>query len=218
MIVNKIEGELMVVIYLIRHSEQLRDNGIMNTEDDSQQINEKIILSIVGEEKAKKLSELNELQDIDVIWSSSYVRAKQTAKYIAYKNNIDINIDCRFNERKLGNLNNLKELGKSKKFSFTEEQMLDIYLKNEYGESCQEVNQRMSIAIKEIIENNEDKRVAIVTHGAAMKFYLMNFCSLNNERKLVYRNQILDFSSPSIIKLVFDKEKLNSLKNININI
>lgn len=208
----------MVVIYLIRHSEQLRDNGIMNTEDDSQQINEKIILSIVGEEKAKKLSELNELQDIDVIWSSSYVRAKQTAKYIAYKNNLDINIDCRFNERKLGNLNNLKELGKSKKFSFTEEQILDIYLKNEYGESCQEVNQRMSIAIKEIIENNEDKRVAIVTHGAAMKFYLMNFCSLNNERKLVYRNQILDFSSPSIIKLVFDREKLVNLKNININI
>lgn len=207
----------MTIIYLIRHSEQLKENGIINTEDSDQLINEKIILSIDGEEKAKKLSELDELQDIDVIWSSSYVRAKQTAKYIAYKNNLDINIDSRLTERKLGDLDKLKELGKTKKYTFTEEQLLDNCLKNINGESMQEVNQRMSLVINEILKNNENKRIAIISHGASMKFYLMNFCSLNSDRKLVYNNQILDFSSPSVIKLVFDKQKLVSLNNIKLD-
>jgi len=44
----------MTTIYLIRHSEQLRENGVMNLIDDNQIINEKIILSVKGEEKAKK--------------------------------------------------------------------------------------------------------------------------------------------------------------------
>ena len=51
----------MTILYLIRHSLQLRDNGIINSEDSDQLINEKIILSVEGEEKAKKLSEIGEI-------------------------------------------------------------------------------------------------------------------------------------------------------------
>ena len=76
------------VIYLIRHAETVEENGIRNTNEDSQMINEKEILSIRGEEQSKKLSENTELQNIDVIWTSNYIRAKATAKYIAYKNNL----------------------------------------------------------------------------------------------------------------------------------
>ena len=88
-------------IYLIRHSEQLKINGKNIKSEDSQISNEKIILSIDGERKAKEISELEELNNIDVLWSSNYVRAISTAKYIALKNNIEINIDENFNERKL---------------------------------------------------------------------------------------------------------------------
>lgn len=88
-------------IYLIRHSEQLKINGKNIKSEDSQISNEKIILSINGERKAKEISELEELNNIDVLWSSNYVRAISTAKYIALKNNIEINIDENFNERKL---------------------------------------------------------------------------------------------------------------------
>ena len=58
-------------IYLIRHAETVDENGIRNTNEDSQMINEKEILSVQGEEQAKKLSENIELQNIDVIWSSN---------------------------------------------------------------------------------------------------------------------------------------------------
>ena len=204
----------MTIIYLIRHSMQLRENGINNSLDDSQIMNEKIILSVEGEEKAKKLSELDELQNIDIIYSSSYVRAKGTAKYIANKNNLDINIDNRLNERKLGNLEELKKLGNKYNHTFTEEQLLDSNLKNIDGESMIEVKTRMSSFMDEIINNYKDKRIVIVSHGASMRFYLINYCKLNKDIKLEYNGNILDFSSPCIIKLTFDNNKLRNIENI----
>ncbi len=102
------------IIYLIRHSEQLREySNIML----SQEENEKIILSIEGEKKAEKLSLNNELLDIYGIWSSSYSRTVGTAKYIAYKNNLKINIDNRLNERKLRRFRRIKDVRKSQRTS-----------------------------------------------------------------------------------------------------
>ena len=204
----------MTIIYLIRHSQQLRDTGIKKIDENDQITNEKIILSVEGEQKANELSELSELQNIDVIWSSNYVRAKQTAKYFAYKNNLNINIDSNFNERKLGKLFDLKKLVKEFEYPFTKEQLINNQLKNLDGESMQEVKERMTYAIENILKTYENKRIIIVSHGAAMKYYLMNYCQLNDEIELTYNNNILDFSSPSIIKLTFDGDKLIDIKNV----
>ena len=76
--------------------------------------NEKIILSIEGEKKAQELSEKEELKNIDILYSSNYVRAIATAKYIADKNNISINIDERLGERKLRWFSNIRRIGKEK--------------------------------------------------------------------------------------------------------
>ncbi len=103
-------------IYLIRHSEQLRIQS--NVKEDSQIANEKIVLSINGEKKAEEISKLEELKNIDILWCSNYVRAISTAKYIALENNIEINIDENFNERKLRKFNNIKRTGKRQKYIF----------------------------------------------------------------------------------------------------
>ena len=94
------------IIYLLRHSEQYRD---FYNFGDTQLENEKIILSIDGEKKAEELSNNHELENNEIakllnikeLWSSSYSRAIGTAKYIAKKNNLLINIDSRLNERLL---------------------------------------------------------------------------------------------------------------------
>ena len=99
--------EKVTYIYLIRHSEQLR---LKNNEDESQIANEKIILSVDGEKKAEEISKLDELKNIDVLYSSSYVRAIATAKYIALENNIEIIIDKNFNERKLRKFRGFKKI------------------------------------------------------------------------------------------------------------
>ena len=88
-------------VYLIRHSEQLKIMNKIVKNEESQISNEKIILSVEGEKKAQEISKLKELSNIDILWSSNYVRAIATAKYIAKQNNIEINIDESFNERKL---------------------------------------------------------------------------------------------------------------------
>lgn len=199
------------IVYLIRHSEQLKIKGIKNIEEDDQINNEKIILSVEGENKARELSKREELNNIDVIWSSNYVRAISTAKYIAYRNNLEINIDSNFNERKLGNLETLKELGKNKKYSYTEEQLLDEKLKNINGENRVEVNKRMTNVLNKVLKQNEGKNIVIVSHGAAIKFLLMNWCKLNDELKLTYKNSIIDLKSPSLIKLEFNGMNLNDL-------
>ena len=81
------------------HREKFVNKIVKN--ENSQISNEKIILSVTGEKEAEKISELEELKNIDILWSSNHARAIGTAKYIAEKNKIEINIDESFNERKL---------------------------------------------------------------------------------------------------------------------
>lgn len=199
------------IVYLIRHSEQLKIEGIKNIKEESQIKNEKIVLSVSGEVKARELSELEEFNNVDVIWSSNYVRAIATAKYIAYRNNLPINIDTNFNERKLGNLKTLIELGKDKRHTYTEEQLKDENLKNVNGENRIEVNKRMTTSLNKILKDNIGKKVVIVSHGAAIKFLLLNWCDLNENYKLVYNNSIIEVESPSAIKLEFKKESLENM-------
>lgn len=201
-------------VYLIRHSEQLKTR---NEEEQNEQIkNEKIILSVEGEKKAEKLSKIPQLQNIEQLWSSNYVRAISTAKYIAKENNIEINISSKLNERKLGDLETLKEMAKNKKNSYTTEQLLDKKLKNKDGESCKEVLKRMEEKIQEIVEKGPEN-IAIVSHGAAIKFYLSNHCKIDKKINFIYNNEIIikeNLNSPDVMELTFINNELNNIKHI----
>ena len=153
------------IIYLIRHAETIDENGIRNTNEDSQMINEKEILSVYCEEQSKKLSENTELNNIDVIWSSSYTRAKATAKYIANNNNVPINLDSSLSERKLGNLKELGEFMKDKSTRDpSQEQLLDRKFKTSDGESAEDTMQRMTKFFDRILKEYEGNRIAVITH------------------------------------------------------
>ena len=162
------------MIYLIRHAETINENGIRNTNEDSQIINEKEILSVHGEEQSKKLSENTELNNIDIIWSSSYTRAKATAKYIANSNNLPINLDSNLNERKLGNLKELGEFMKNKKTRDpSQEQLLDRKFKTSDGESAEDTRERMTGFFDKILKEYEGKKIAIVSHRRFNKIFLI---------------------------------------------
>ena len=203
------------IIYLIRHAETVNENGIRNTSEDSQLINEKEILSVEGEEQAKKLSSNKELQNIDVIWSSSYTRAKATAKYIANKNNLPFNLDNDLSERKLGNL---KELGEFMKDKATrdpsQEQLLDRTFKTSDGESAEQTRERMNKFFDKILKEYEGKRIAVISHGGSIKFFLLNWCEVNKDVKLVYKDIVLDITSPCLLKMTFRKNKLMNIEQI----
>ena len=203
------------IVYLIRHAETVEENGIRNTDESSQIINEKEILSVYGEEQSKKLSGNKELKNIDVIWTSSYTRAKATAKYIANNNNLCINIDSRLNERKLGNLKELAEFMKNKNTRDpSQEQLLDRKFKTSDGESAEETNQRMTGFFDRILKEYEGKKIVVVSHGGSIKFFLLNWCEVNEDVKLVYKNKILDITSPCLLKMTFRGNKLINIEQL----
>ena len=205
------------IIYLIRHAETIDENGIRNTSEDSQIINEKEILSVEGEEQAKKLSGNEELKNLDIIWSSSYTRAKATAKYIANANNLPINLDDNLSERKLGNLKELGEFMKDKSTRDpSQEQLLNRTFRTSDGESAEQTRERMNEFFYKILKEYEGQRIAVISHGGSIKFFLLNWCIVNENVKLVYNeNIILNIKSPCLLKLTFRENKLIDLEQID---
>ena len=203
-------------VYLIRHSKPLKVNNDKNM--DSLQIqNEKQPLSIEGENIAREKLNIEELKDIDKLYSSSYVRAISTAKYIAENNNIEINVINDFGERKFG-INSWDELPDN----FGEKQFLDENYKTEFGESQKEVRERTFNALMNVLKK-DDKKIATVFHSTAILFLLMTWCKVIPSKedfsyKLLFNdkevfNDKIDYCE--IFKLTFDdKNKLINIENI----
>lgn len=213
----------MTEVYLIRHSEKYRNfNNIIN-DDSFQLFNEKIILSINGEMLANKLANMEEMSNIDVVFASNYVRSIGTAKYIAYRNKIDVNIDKNFGERIYG-INSVDEIIDD----FNVKQWNDIDYKLPNGESRRDVTNRMYNALIRVINDYKNKRIAIVSHGTAISFLLDKWCDVfvnynNNNKmntKIVFKNKIIfdnNISAPCVFKIVFDDNNIISIENINIH-
>ena len=204
------------IIYLIRHAETIDEDGIRNTDETMQEINEKEILSIDGESDSEKLSKNKELKNLDAIWCSNYTRAKQTAKYISKENNLQYNLDKRLCERKLGNIEDLAKFMADKDTRDpSREQLAFPDFKTRDGESVNDTNKRMNDFINEILNKYRGKRVAIISHGGAIKFYLLNYCEVNESLNLSYKGEEVIVNSPCLLKLTFRNDDVVSLQQIN---
>ena len=209
----------MTIVYISRHSQPFRKFlGEYKVNEIEQIRNEKNLLSVDGEKYAEQMSNLPELLKVEILYSSHYVRAMSTAKYIAEKNNIILNVDERLGGRRFG-VNNISELPST----FFEDQFRNWDYKLTNGESVNEVSKRMNEALSEILDVNRDKKIAIISHGTAISAMLKKWCNikLNEETKLVeiYFNNKLVFDGnwkcPELFKLEFDdNNNLISIKNI----
>ena len=204
----------MTTLYLIRHSKPLKVNNDLNS-DDLQVQNEKNCLSIEGEALAKETFNKQEFNNIDVLYSSNYVRAIQTAKYISSNNNIEINIDSNLGERKFG-ITSWDELPDK----FERKQFLDENYKIGNGESQKEVRERMHNAIMRIIDNNKDKTIAVVSHATAISYLLKNWCDItivDDKLRYSYKDKVLldgYFNYCETFKVVFDNNEIINIENI----
>ena len=160
---------------------------------------------------------IDELKNLDIIWSSSYTRAKATAKYIANVNNLPFNLDNDLSERKLGNLKELGEFMKDKSTRDpSQEQLLDRTFRTSDGESAEQTRERMNEFFDRILKEYDGKRIAVVSHGGAIKFFLLNWCTVNENVELVYnKNTILNIKSPCLLKMTFRKNELINLEQID---
>lgn len=210
------------IVYLIRHSTKINPKiiGIYNTNDNELEKTEKKMLSVEGEKRAEILSKEKEFDDIDVLYSSDYVRAMQTAKYFLEGKNIKLNIDKRFNERNKGTYD------KNKYPNFFCDQYWNKDFKSEDGESQVEVNKRVTEAFNDVINNNKGKKIVIVSHGTAISFLLMNWCELldvqsNLLRKFKYKDKIIinrPYNAPEVFKLTINENnEVIDIENIEFD-
>lgn len=210
---------MKTTIYLIRHSIRLNNDYIQqyNTCQNKTIRNEKIILNVEGEERARILSNEKELQNLDVIFASNCVRTLQTAKYILEKQNLKVNIDERFDERRVG-IPNDKTVP-----DWWIRQYTDENYKTEGGESQKEVRERFTQAFMEVLNNNKGKRIAIFTHGYAMTFFIMKWCKFDyvkdtDNLKFTFKGkEILNkkINAPEVFKLEFDENnEIIDIENI----
>ena len=206
----------MTTIYLIRHSKPMKVNNAFN-KDNLQLQNEKSSLSIEGEQIAREKLNKNEFNNIDIIFSSNYVRTIQTAKYLSEKNSTEINVVSDLSERKFGS-DSWEELPDN----FERKQFLDENYKLINGESQKEVRDRMYSVIVKILNEYPNKRIAIVTHGTAISYLLKKWCDVNivdDKLRYIFKNEIVlegYFDYCETFKLVFDDNKnLTSIENVN---
>ena len=175
--------------------------------------NEKMPLSIEGEELASNVSKESELQNIDVVISSNYVRAMSTAKYISNANNVNLIVNSAFGERKFG-INSWDELPSD----FGLRQNNDENYKAGDGESQKEVRERVYKALMDVIDKYKDKRIVIVSHGSAILWLLKQWCKVDLVDKYVTFNDkiILEDNvfNCTTFKLEFDDNKLVNIKKI----
>lgn len=206
------------IVYLIRHSIRFNEKNIdnYNTSQNKLLRNEKIILSVEGEKRAEILSCVEELQNLDVVYTSNSVRTLQTAKYILEKQKLKVNIDERFDERRVGLPND--DVVKN----WFVVQYLDENFKTVGGESQKEVRERFSEALNEVLDKYRGKRIAIFSHGYAITFYIMKWCkfeyieSTDNLRFTFKGKEFFNkkLNAPEVFKLELDDN--NELLNIEV--
>lgn len=210
----------MTTLYLIRHSVRMKRDDIETYNTTQPRIirEEKIILSSEGEKRAEILSKEQELQNIDVLYTSNCVRTLATAKYMMESQNLKANIDERLDERRVGIIND-KEVP-----DWFIRQYKDIDYKTIGGESMREVRNRFSEVIDEILNKNQNKRIAVFTHGYAITSYLLKYCKLihiSEERleveyngKTLYNKRL---NAPEVFKLTFDNQELKNIELIEFD-
>ena len=171
----------MKTIYFIRHSKPIDVNNDFNDES-LQEKNEKRILSIEGEQIAFNWFNNDEFNDIGEVYSSNYVRAIGTSKYLADENNTKVVIVPEFGERNIG-IKSWDEYPSN----FEIHQFNDNNYKLKNGESLNEVREREFRALINILNSSKSNRIAIVFHSTAMMTLLKTWCEVSYDSDYYFK-------------------------------
>lgn len=207
---------MITTVYLLRHSEPFKvHRGIEIIDDDFLTINKKTPLSVDGEHLAEGISQNSEFENIDIIWSSDYVRTMSTAKYIAFKNNLKVNINKDLGERIHG-VDKVSEIPSD----FEIRQFTDENYKLLNGESRKEVSQRLYRCLINIINDNKGKKIVIVGHSTATAYLLSNWCEISYDSNYKFKGKTFfdgKWNYCQTFKLKFENNELTSIEDIKVN-
>lgn len=201
---------MSTTIYFIRHSGPFVeiDNYSNGNKVLWSEFNKNMILSLKGEENAKKLCNVDELKNISELYSSNSSRAIETAKYLSELNNLKIKLDDRINEREFG-VKYFDEIPQN----FAKDSLENKNLKIGNGESLNELDTRLKNFINELLNDKKDN-IVIVLHGIILLSYLKTICNDftydGKDFKIKFKDNIVlngTPKNPSIYKIEYDENK-----------
>ena len=186
-------------VFIVRHGDKEKGdyfNVILNHQDPP--------ISDEGKRKAKKLVDYFERKLIKKVVVSEYLRADQTAQYIADKKGIHILKDWRLNEIDNGIIE-----------SMSDEEIKDKYTEfwNDFfsyskdvrfpeGENSEEVKARQKSLLDELIQNDED--VLIVSHEGYIRLLMCHLMGIP-----LFKRNLFYVDMCGITELEYDKDTSN---------
>ncbi len=195
----------MTNFYLIRHAEC--ENNLANYLIGGRSNHS--LLTAKGRAQAEMLGERlhAEKMNFDEIYSSTAVRARDTAKIVSSK--IQFPLEKIIPSEAVLELDQGDWQGKKKSEIYTPQMLATInaaqpYFKAPNGESQYEVGKRMLNCLEQIINSNQDKqlRVAVFTHGIAIKCLL---------------RELLNFHPDTVYKMPIENTSITELAYIEDN-
>lgn len=184
----------MTTLYLIRHAET-----VANIEERLCGMHE-TDLSDEGFNQIKKLSHHAKNLDIDVVYTSPLKRAYKTALALNWYIQKPLTVVHDLHEMTFGSIEGMlwKDIMAGSKWDGNLIDRFHVY----GGESAEQVYNRIVKTIGEIISQNENKTIAIVSHGAVLRNYLCHAMGLTWDK---FR-EIDRVLNASVTKLVNDNK------------
>ncbi|MDO8260331.1 MAG: histidine phosphatase family protein [Candidatus Magasanikbacteria bacterium] len=172
------------VYYFLRHAEVKKDSNIHATLWG---------LSEFGVVQAREIAENEMFNDIDLIITSTEIKAHQTAEPIAKKLKLEI-IE----------MSNFCELGRGEKYLTLEEfeklkkaKLEDLDCDLDGGETGREALKRFEYGIKSLEDLYSGKKIIIVSHGTILSLY---FAKVKNDFSDIFKRwKNLEFCAFGII-------------------
>ncbi len=169
-------------------------------------------LSLEGEDNASKISLVKDLQEVEKIYASFQSSSLASAKYLANKLDLEINMAEELNDCKVGSLGskNMQMLKGIQEREFT--------YKLPGGESLKDVGYRLDSFIKKV--SKENQIIALYTHKRTILGFLLKYAKIgyNLDENLIleFNNNIIydDSDTPyDIYEIEIENQKI-----ININL
>lgn len=188
----------MTTIYFIRHAQ----SDFSVKEDRIRPLTKK------GKEDSIYLKGIFENINVDVIFSSPYLRTVQTMTPLSEMKKIEIELCENFRER-----TSTVWFERIEEFQeFARKQWNDFNHSNDKDESLREVQNRNVKELLDILKRNSGKTMLIGTHGTAL-CTIMNY--LDNKYGYEYFSKIVG-KMPHIVKVIFKDTKAIEIEEIEV--
>ena len=164
----------MTKLWLIRHAETEHNaNGIIQGQYDAD-------LSERGRKQAARLAKRLASDPPDVIYSSDSSRAHDTARAVAEVCGLPIHLEPRLREVDTGTWSNhsWREIQRLYPDQWEQLRSGDPHFRRGGAENAFDVQERMVEALREIVAAHEGKRIAVFSHGFAIRTYLAHLLDL----------------------------------------